>query len=146
MSTNPNNDWSNNYQTFEKEEREEMHKSNLLWLYNIIDWIDFGLVFAIIFYVGRTFRAVGFPFEYLIENIAQNAGLIFIEFPPSVVGLLLCVASLVVSISAIIVSRLIHRSGAHRSRLRLIGRYIMWGIWIPIDIYFLVVYAIGLIG
>jgi len=124
-------------------EKEEVVKSDLLALYNIIDWIDFGLVFAIIFYVSRALRDIGFTFDSMIS---QNAGFIFYDLPPSIVGLLLCVASLIVSISAIIVSRLIHKTGAHRSRVRLIGRYIMWGIWIPVDIYFLIVYAVGLIG
>ena len=27
--------------------------SNLKQLYNIVDWIDFGLVFAVVFYYGR---------------------------------------------------------------------------------------------
>jgi len=122
---------------------DEQSKSELLTLYNIIDWVDFGLVFAIIFYVSRTFSDMGFTMDYLI-NTSRDVGFIFYDFPPSVLGLLLCVASLIVSVSAIIVSRLIHKTGAHRSRLRLIGRYIIWGIWIPVDIYFIFVYAIGL--
>ncbi|MCL2361434.1 MAG: hypothetical protein FWC73_06445 [Defluviitaleaceae bacterium] len=135
-------------------EQEENEKSDLLQLYNIIDWIDFGLVFAIIFYVGNAFRDTAFTYAfrdtdfvfYSIGDLVQSSGVNIFDLPPSMLGLLLCVASLVVSISAIIVSRLIHKTGAHRSRVRLIGRYIMWGIWIPIDIYFLVVYAVGLIG
>jgi len=110
-------------------EREEIVKSELLQLYNIIDWIDFGLVFAIIFYVSRA---------------ARDAESIF-ELPPSMTGLLLCVASLGVSVCAIIVSRLIHKKGVNKSRIRLIVRYIVWGIWIPVDLYFLFVYAVGLI-
>ena len=111
-------------------EKEELVKSELLELYNIIDWIDFGLVFAIIFYVS---------------NAARGAESIF-HLPPSMIGLLLCVVSLAVSIGAIIVSRLIHKKGANRSRVRLIVRYIVWGVWIPVDLYFIVVYAAGLIG
>lgn len=110
--------------------KDESIKSELLALYNIIDWIDFALVFAIIFYVSSAMREA--------ESL--------IDFPPSVIGLLLCLASLVVSVSAIIVSRLIHKKGANKSRVRLIGRYIIWGIWIPVDLYFLFVYAVGLIG
>jgi len=110
-------------------EKEEIVKSDLLALYNVIDWIDFALVFAIIFYVSNAMREV--------ESI--------FDLPPSVIGLLLTVASLAVSIAAIIVARLIHKKGAHRSRVRLIVRYLVWGIWIPIDLYFLGWYAIGLI-
>ena len=129
-------------------EKEEIVKSELLELYNIIDWIDFGLVIAIIFYVGNAAREAGFTLEY-ITNAAQEAEYIFFNIfnlPPSIVGLLLCVASLIVSVGAIIVSRLIHKKGANKSRVRLIVRYIVWGIWIPVDLYFLVVYAVGLAG
>ena len=110
-------------------EKEEMVKSDLLALYNVIDWIDFALVFAIIFYVSNAMREV--------ESI--------FDLPPSVIGLLLTVASLIVSVAAIIVARLIHKKGAHRSRVRLVVRYLVWGIWIPIDLYFLGWYAVGLI-
>jgi len=128
-------------------EREETVKSELLVLYNIIDWVDFGLVFAIIFYVGYAMQ--GTDFAYGFTNIFDTGSVSWSDFmfalPPSVIGLLLCVASLVVSASAIIVSRLIYKKGAHRSRIRLISRYIVWGIWIPIDLYFIYFYATGLL-
>ena len=111
-------------------EMQEIERSELLRLYNIIDWIDFGLVIAIVAYVS---------------NAARDAESLF-ELPPSVVGLLLCVVSLCVSVSAVIVSRLIHKKGANRSRIRLIVRYIVWGVWIPVDIYFIFVYAAGLLS
>jgi len=116
-------------------EREASVTSGLLTLYNVIDWIDFGLVIAIILYVGNAAQGI---------DSASFADSMF-ELPPSVVGLLLCVVSLVVSVSAVIVSRMIYKQGANRSMLRLIGRYIIWGIWIPVDIYFIYVYAAGLL-
>ena len=110
-------------------EREETVKSELLQLYNVIDWIDFGLVIAIIYYVSTAAREA--------ESM--------LHLPPSFVGLLLCLVSLAVSGSAIAVARLIHKKGANKSRVRLIVRYIVWGVWIPIDLYFIFVYAVGLI-
>ena len=131
-------------------EREEIVKSDLLTLYNIIDWIDFGLVFAIIFYVANAARDAGSGLQNIFYPgngaIETEQILNVFSLPPSVIGLLLCVASLAVSVSAIIVSRLIHKKGANKSRLRLIVRYIVWGVWIPIDLYFIVVYAVGLLG
>ena len=116
-----------NYQTIEQE-KQEIVKTELLELYNVIDWIDFALVIAIIAYVATA---------------TQNAESIF-HIPPSFIGLLLCIASLVVSVAAIAVARQIHKKGANKSRVRLIVRYIAWGIWIPVDLYFLFYYAVGL--
>ena len=139
-------------QTWENEnmkaEKEEIVKSELLELYNVIEWLDFGLVIAIILYVGNAARSAGFTLDYVV-SAAQTADFVFFNIfnlPPSIIGLLLCVASLIVSVGAIIVSRLIHKKGANKSRVRLIVRYIVWGIWIPVDLYFLIVYAVGLMG
>jgi len=125
-------------------EKEEVVKSELLELYNIIDWIDFVLVIAVIVYIGNAARGVGAGISYAI----QEPGFAFynlFDLPPSIIGLLLTAASLIVCIAAIIVARLIHKKGAHRSRVRLFVRYLAWGIWIPIDLYFLGWYAVGLI-
>ena len=88
--------------------------------YNTIDWIDFALVVLIIFYIG-----------------SGNAS--------PLLGLLLCIVSLFVSLAALLVSRVMQRKG-EVSKVRLIVRYVVWGIWIPVDIAFIVWYLLRIIG
>ena len=88
-------------------------KPLLLQAYNIIDWIDFGLIILIIAYFIRP----------------ETVGI----FPH--MGLLICLISLGVSVSAVTVATLIHLRGLNKSKIRLIIRYIIWGVWIPIDCF-----------
>ncbi|MCL2847147.1 MAG: hypothetical protein FWE13_00135 [Firmicutes bacterium] len=106
----------NEFENSEVEQHNTSEKHELLRLYNLIDWIDFGLIIAIIVYWVNPERF------YRIPNI----------------GLILCFISLGVSLSALIASTLIYRRGVNKSKIRLTIRYIIWGIWIPIDIFFIV--------
>ncbi|MCL2571610.1 MAG: hypothetical protein FWE11_04325 [Defluviitaleaceae bacterium] len=119
----------------------EAEKSRLLSLYNIIDWIDFGLIFAIIAYSAVSFQELGEGLE-----LFESGWLVYLlDFPPSVIGLLLCLASLVVSVSAIATAIMIQRKGANKSKLRLFSRFIVWGVWIPVDIYLIFITIAGLV-
>ena len=67
----------------------ETRTSNLKSIYNAVDWIDFGLVFAVIFYYGRLMSSLEFEFpdsmefDYMyffnlaIEN-ATNLGIVLL--------------------------------------------------------------------
>jgi len=108
---------------------------SLLTLYNALDWADFILIFVIIAYVGISPIAIDFyDWAYLdfIEiwyTIVNNL---------SVVDLLLCVASLIVTVAAIVTAILIYKKGLNKNPFRLVGRFIVWGIWIPIDLYLII--------
>jgi len=124
-------------------ENVENRKSQLLKIYNIIDWMDFGLIFLIIAYYSTISS------EAITALDLNQAGAFFdtmFSFTPSVIGLMLCLASLVVCVSAIIVSILIQKSGANKSKLRLAVRFIIWGVWIPFDLYLIFMSLTGLIG
>jgi len=100
----------------EKEKKEQTEKPQLVKIYNIIDWIDFGLIILIIAYITNPDTFGIFPH----------------------MGLLICFISLGVSVSAIIIATKIYRKGINISKVRLIVRYIIWGIWIPIDLFLIV--------
>ena len=104
-------------------------QSNLKKLYNTVDWIDFGLVIAIILYYSRYELPdiTEFDLAQIVNLAIENASLIS-------VGLLL--ASLVIATTLIcftIKMRRLRLIGVARATARLIWN----GIWIPLDIYFL---------
>ena len=105
----------NNAENIENAESKPRHP--LVIAYNVIDWIDFALVIAIIIYWINPNR--------------------FYPLPLAFVGILLGFVSLGVSISAIAVSSRAYIKKVGISKGRLIARCIFWGIWIPIDIVFL---------
>ncbi|MCL2370970.1 MAG: hypothetical protein FWC80_07075 [Firmicutes bacterium] len=97
----------------EQNEPDKKEKPELLKIYNIIDWIDFGLIILIVAYIINPDTFGVFPH----------------------MGLLLCLISLCLSVSAVIVATLIVKKGINKSKIRLIIRYIIWGIWIPVDLF-----------
>ena len=101
-NNNPNNSNNNN----------NGERPPLLRAYNIIDWVDFLLIAAIVMYF-------------------VNPDL-FDFFPH--MGLLFAIASLAVSVTAVVIATKIYRQGLNMSKIRLIVRYIIWGFWIPFDI------------
>ena len=91
-------------------------------LFNTVDWIDFGLVFAVI--------------GYMATGLYGNTPLL---------GIVLCLASLGACISAILISRVLRKKGAiTKTRMRV--RYVVWGIWIPLDIAFIGYYILNIMG
>ena len=110
----------NNVENSENTPKEQHRYAKL---YNIIDWIDFGLIIAIVVYWVRPQTFDFFP------NIA--------------LGLIFGFTSLAVSIAGIIVSTLLYKHKINKSKVRLIIRYIIWGIWIPLDIWFIVLMFAG---
>jgi len=129
------NTWENEY--------KEARRSRLLAIYNIIDWLDFALIFLIVAYYTNASQAT---FAMLDMANANNLIEALLTFTPSATGLLLCLASLAVCVSAIIVAIMIQRSGANKSWLRLIVRFIIWGVWIPMDLYLIYMSLTGLAG
>jgi len=102
-----------NFEIQEADNNGTAEKPLLLQAYNIIDWVDFGLILLIIAYFIRP----------------ETVGI----FPH--MGLLICLISLGVSVSAVTVATLIHLRGLNKSKIRLIVRYIIWGVWIPVDLF-----------
>ena len=122
---------------------DDRKDTSLLKLYNALDWIDFFLIFAIIGYVAVS--PIVFEFsdlayidaEYIWHTIVNNL---------SVVDLLLCTASLIVTVAAIVTAILIYKKGLNKNPFRLVGRFLVWGVWIPIDVYLIVMALRGLAG
>ena len=117
---------------------------NLRKIYNIVDWIDLGLVGAIILYYGRLVNSLQYELPTGIEldyaqffNLAiENANLI---------GIGLLVASLAVCITFIYLTVKMRRKrqiGVARATVRIIWN----GIWIPLDIYALCMILLFRIG
>jgi len=117
--------------------------TSLLTLYNIIDWIDFILVFVIIGYVA--IAPVTVDFTDLAYLSASDIWYTVIN-NLTVVDLVLCLISLVVTVSAIVTAILIYKKGLNKNPLRLVARFIIWGVWIPIDIALIVMALRGLVG
>jgi len=99
-----------------EDEQAQPEPHRLTKLYNIIDWIDFALIIAVVVYWVNPDRF------YRVPNI----------------GLIFGFVSLIVCISAVITAVMLYRKGINKSKIRLIIRFIIWGIWIPIDIFFIV--------
>ena len=116
---------------------------SLLTLYNALDWIDFLLIFVIIGYVGISPIAFDF-YDWTYLDISDIWYTIVNNL--TVVDLLLCTASLIVTVAAIVTAILIFKKGLNKNPFRLIGRFIVWGIWIPFDIYLIVMALRGLAG
>jgi len=104
-------------------------------IYNIVDWIDLGLVVAVILYYMRLMNRLqynfpageGFDYSQIINLIVENTNLI---------GIALLVASLAICIVFICLTvkmRKARQIGIVRTTARLIWN----GIWIPFDLYFL---------
>ena len=119
-----------------KREYSVEEQSALLRRYNIIDWIDFGLVFLIGLYYFRMFQDM----EVTPDNIVE-----VINTPISLVGFILCLASLFVCIFAVNTAIKVWRSGANSSKIRLTLRLVLWGFWIPFDLLIIVTTLGGLI-
>jgi|GEM_PF-1591578 len=90
-------------------------------IYNIIDWIDVLFVIAVVVYWVNPDRFISIP------NI----------------GLILGFLSLAICISAVVVAILIFKKGINKSKIRLIVRFIIWGVWIPLDIIFIAQFFVG---
>ena len=110
--------------------------SSLKKIYNMVDWIDFGLVIAVVIYYGRLFNIVtddmiiiwpDFDFTYFVNLIVENAGS---------VGIALLAASLAVCTTFICLTVMMRKKreiGIARATARIIWNLI----WIPLDCYFL---------
>ena len=116
--------------------------SNLKSIYNTVDWIDFGLVFAVIFYYGRLMNTYGnlmdtfqfeqlsgveFDYMYFLNLAIENA---------TATGIVLLLASLAVCTTFIVLTVMMRRR-REIGIIRAAGRIIWNMIWIPLDIYVL---------
>ena len=124
----------------EKQQKELKLFKNL---YNLLDWIDFGLAGLIIFYYGRKFTEL-FDFEELllvaetdvvaiISALVENA---------SVISIVLLSASLVVCLSFICLTIIMRKKG-HISAVRAFARVTFAAFWIPLDVAFLLMILTG---
>jgi len=94
-------------------EKEQLEK-----FYNMIDWLDVGLVIAIIF------------------RWNSQAELPLADIALGLVSMVLC-------FSAFVVSRMLYNRG-WISKGRFIVRLFWWPIWIPVDLIFIVLSVISL--
>jgi len=117
--------------------------TSLLTLYNTLDWIDFFLIFAIIAYVGISPIAFDF-YDWAYLDISDIWYTIVNNL--TVVDLVLCMASLIVTVSAIVTAILIYKKGLNKNLLRLAVRFIVWGVWVPFDLYLIFMALRGLAG
>ena len=98
---------------------------NYKQLYNMVDWLDFGLVIAIVIYYSRLASNVGL--EQIFDLSAEHA---------SPIGIALLLASLAIAITFIYLTvkmRKLRQVSIARATVRIIWN----AIWIPLDAYFL---------
>ena len=113
-------------------------------LYNLVDWIDFILVFAIIAYIAAI-SPISFGYESLADLSARYIWDMVIN-NLTFTSLVLCLVSLGVSVAAITLAVAIFLKGENRDPFRLIGRFCVWGVWIPMDIVLIYWALQGLAG
>ena len=109
--------------------------TNLKQIYNLVDWIDFGLVIAVVIYYGRLVNnlqvdfttALELDYAVFVDLIVENAGS---------AGIALLAASLAVCTTFICLTIMMRKKreiGIARATARIIWNLI----WIPLDCYFL---------
>ena len=132
---------NNNDAFIDNNHHPHTQNTGLLALYNAIDWIDFILIFVIIGYVGIAPIAVDFA-DFAAMDWATMWDMMVSSL--TIVDLLLCTASLIVTIAAIVTATLIYKKGLNKNPFRLVLRFIVWGVWIPVDVYLIVMALQGL--
>ena len=110
-------------------------KSHLKIYYDLVSWADIGLVIAIVLYMAGPAGQDALPVITIGTNALPDTTYLFKYLNNA--GLLLTIISLVVTIAAITIARLLYTQG-ESTHTRWILRCIGWGIWIPIDLFFLV--------
>jgi len=97
---------------------QQQPKHPLLTAYSAVNWIDFAIMMLYIAYI------VGI----------EAASFLMIPRMVLLVGLL----SIATSISGVVIAVFIFKHRLNKSKGRLVARCILWGLWIIIDIGFLV--------
>ena len=130
----------------------ETEKKQLTRLYNIVDWIDFGIIVTIILtFIYAVMLGVGYsnPIEF-IQATNYNPNLVddfiytfgeeeFLSFIMYIMGsfgilnLILYLVSLTVGVVAIFLTVKLRKKG-FIGRFRTVVRFIVWGVFIPIDL------------
>ena len=111
--------------TTEQNAAEIAERERLRRIYNVVDWIDLGLVAVIIIYYSRLFGrlqdelANGMTFNLLIENT-------------TLVGIAILLASLAISIVFICLTVMMRRK-RHIGTVRAGIRFAWNGVWILLD-------------
>ena len=109
--------------------------SGLKTLYELVSWADFGLVIAVLAYMSGPMGADILPVITIGTDTLPDSTYLFEMLHHA--GVLLTLLSLLVTIAAIVIARLLRKQG-EITRTRWVVRCITWGIWIPIDLAFLV--------
>lgn len=117
---------------------------NLKQLYNIVDWIDVGLVIAVILYYGNLTRGLQQELVYDLMNgdLMSSAAFDYTQFLTLIIenakptGIALLVASLLVCTSFIVLTVMMRKRG-EIGIIRAAGRIIWNMIWMPLDLYIL---------
>ena len=115
--------------------RDTAEGEKLKQIYNLIDWIDFGLIGAIILYYGRLIHRLQYELPAIFEGGYERIILLSIEHA-SYVSIALLMASLAVC-TIFICLTIKMRARRDIGAARAVGRIIWNGIWIPLEAYLL---------
>jgi len=135
----------------------ENDKQRLLRLYSIVGWVDFGLILAIVLYFFNAIaRVVGFSnlfdfiralgyepnlVDYWIEEMGTDAIMSAFEIS-GLFAVIINLAWVIVGIFAIFLTITLSKKG-YIGRGRAIFRYVTWGIFLPLDLYYLYMVLFG---
>lgn len=135
----------------------ENDKKGLLRLYSIISWVDFGLIIAIVLYFFNAIaRTVGFSnlfdfiralgdepnlVDYWIEEMGTEAIMSAFEMS-GMFSVIINLAWVIVGTFAIFLTIKLSKKG-YIGRGKAIFRYVNWGIFLPLDLYYLYMVLFG---
>ena len=116
-------------------QKNTTEQENFKQIYNIVDWIDLGLVGVIIFYYGRLISSlldelpdvIEFDYELYLNLIIENANF---------TGIALVVASLIICLVFIYLTVKM-RKKRYIGIVRTTARMIWNGFWLLLDVSFL---------
>jgi len=120
----------------------EKEKSFLKKVYDVLEWVDWSLVILSVAYFMYSTPEFTTMLEEMDSDLVSRVIGMLAQFP--IRGASLYLLSLGVTMSAIFVAVMLKRSGVERSLFRVIWRSTAWGIWILVDLFFLLS-ALGLI-
>jgi len=135
----------------------ENDKKRLLRLYDVVGWVDFGLIIAIVLYFFNAIaRVVGFSnlfdfikalgdepnlVDYWIEEMGTDAIMSAFEMS-GLFGVIINLTWVIVGTFAIVLTVRLHKKG-YIGRFKAIFRYVTWGIFLPLDLFYLYMVLFG---
>ena len=136
---------------------KKSEKERLTRLYHVVDWVDFGLIILVVLYfLNALARAMGFSHLFALINALRFDGELVNEWVyemghdvimsmfemSGILGILITLASLICCKLGVVLTVRLRKKG-YIGRFRAIFRYIIWGVFIPLEAYFLVMMLVG---